>query len=264
MAYTKQTWLDAPSTATPLSAARLNYMEDGIAGAHAIAEAHPLQPDPHTQYQKESEKDQADGYAALTAGRLVAPARLGTGALSATVVLHGDGVWRSLGTSTHPDLASHDSLGLATQAELNAHAATTGHTHPDLAAHDTLGLATEADLTNAIAGRASSTDPRFTTVPHVFVTAAYALVASDPGKLIDVDAAAGVALSIPTFANVGIPVGSVIGWRQYGAGQITFTPLTGVTLRTEGGRNKSAGQNAEGTLTKRATNEWVLSGSVTT
>lgn len=30
MTYTKQVWQDAPSTATPLSAARLNYMEDGL------------------------------------------------------------------------------------------------------------------------------------------------------------------------------------------------------------------------------------------
>ncbi len=30
MVYTKQVWEDAPSTATPLSAARLNYIEEGI------------------------------------------------------------------------------------------------------------------------------------------------------------------------------------------------------------------------------------------
>lgn len=32
MAYTQQTWQDSPSTSTPLSAANLNHMEDGIAG----------------------------------------------------------------------------------------------------------------------------------------------------------------------------------------------------------------------------------------
>lgn len=30
MAYTKQTWSDLPSTTSPLNAARLNHMEDGI------------------------------------------------------------------------------------------------------------------------------------------------------------------------------------------------------------------------------------------
>src|SRR5687767_7306613 len=76
----------------------------------------------------------------------------------------------------HPDLATHDALGLATDAELTTHAGaadphtvyvkendanwvdltdsgeTSLHTHPgggahpDLAAHDTLGLATQTEL----------------------------------------------------------------------------------------------------------------------
>lgn len=37
MAYDEQTWANAPLTTSPLSAARLNHMEDGIAAAHVIA-----------------------------------------------------------------------------------------------------------------------------------------------------------------------------------------------------------------------------------
>lgn len=39
MAYNKQTWEDSPSTNTPISAARLGHMEDGIEGAHNLAGA---------------------------------------------------------------------------------------------------------------------------------------------------------------------------------------------------------------------------------
>lgn len=39
MAYTPQTWADSPATSSPLSAARLNTMEAGIAGAHTLADA---------------------------------------------------------------------------------------------------------------------------------------------------------------------------------------------------------------------------------
>lgn len=39
MSYIKQTWADAPSTSTPLSAARLTHMEDGIAAADGAAVA---------------------------------------------------------------------------------------------------------------------------------------------------------------------------------------------------------------------------------
>lgn len=34
--YTPQTWVNEPSTLTPLAAARLNYMEAGIAAANAL------------------------------------------------------------------------------------------------------------------------------------------------------------------------------------------------------------------------------------
>ena len=44
------------------------------------------------------------------------------------------------GAEPHPDLPQHDALGLATQAELDAHAATShGGTHPDLATHEGWG-----------------------------------------------------------------------------------------------------------------------------
>lgn len=36
MTYTKQTWVDGEAGGTPISAARLNYMEDGIAEANAV------------------------------------------------------------------------------------------------------------------------------------------------------------------------------------------------------------------------------------
>ena len=38
MPYTKQTWTDAPSTSTPISAARLNHVEDGVETAQNTAE----------------------------------------------------------------------------------------------------------------------------------------------------------------------------------------------------------------------------------
>lgn len=38
-AYTKQTWVDAPATTTPISAARLNYLEEGIETAQETGEA---------------------------------------------------------------------------------------------------------------------------------------------------------------------------------------------------------------------------------
>jgi hypothetical protein len=47
----------------------------------------------------------------------------------------------------HPGLEGHDALGLATQEELDAHAATAhGGSHPNLGEHDALGLTTQAEF----------------------------------------------------------------------------------------------------------------------
>jgi hypothetical protein len=70
------------------------------------------------------------------------------------------------GGGSHPDLATHDTLGLATDAELTTHAgAADPHTGYVLesdhtsAAHDTLGLTTDALLSTAISDHAGAADP---------------------------------------------------------------------------------------------------------
>jgi hypothetical protein len=39
MAYDKQTWADQPDTSTPITAARLSHLEDGIEAAAVVADA---------------------------------------------------------------------------------------------------------------------------------------------------------------------------------------------------------------------------------
>lgn len=106
--------------------------------------------DPHTGYQRESEKGLANGYASLDSGGTVPDAQIPAsiardselpdlaGHVAAAdphtgYVREADANWVDLtdsgettlhshaGGGAHPDLAAHDTLGLATQAELDAH-----------------------------------------------------------------------------------------------------------------------------------------------
>lgn len=110
---------------------------------------HAALADPHTGYQKESEKDQDSGYVGLAAAQ---------GARDGTKFLRDDGTWAAAG-GAHPDLATHDTLGLATQAELDAHAAA-GDPHAGYLQESVVsGLATPAITLGLAAAAGTGTTP---------------------------------------------------------------------------------------------------------
>lgn len=95
-------------------------------------------------------------------------------------------------------------------------------------------------------------------------TTAYTLVLADANTLVEGNSASALTFTVPPNSSVAFPVGTVVSLRQYGAGQVTVAAGSGVTIRSRGGALKLAGQYAEAALTKRATDEWVLSGDITT
>lgn len=94
------------------------------------------------------------------------------------------------------------------------------------------------------------------------VAGAYTLVASDLGKLVEVNSATAVSLTIPTD-SVSFTEGDRIDILQSGAGQVTLTPGAGVTLNTDSGKRKLLSQWAACTLIKRGANSWVAIGNLT-
>lgn len=93
-------------------------------------------------------------------------------------------------------------------------------------------------------------------------TSSYTLVAGDALKTVEMNSASANNLTIPPNSSVAFGVGTVVYVRQYGAGNTTLVAGSGVTIRSRGGALRMAGQYAEAMLTKRATDEWVLSGDV--
>lgn len=93
-------------------------------------------------------------------------------------------------------------------------------------------------------------------------TANYLLVATDPGSVIEMNVAAANTFTIQPNATVAIAVNSRVDVVQYGAGQTTFVPGAGVTIRSAGGKLKLTGQYSAASLYKRGTDEWMLFGDL--
>lgn len=92
----------------------------------------------------------------------------------------------------------------------------------------------------------------------------YTLVLGDAYELIEMEVSTANTLTIPTNASVPFPLGTQILVSQLGTGQTTITPAVGVTIRSSGGKTKTSAQYSMCTLIKRGTDEWYLSGDLTT
>jgi hypothetical protein len=93
-------------------------------------------------------------------------------------------------------------------------------------------------------------------------TASYTLVLGDAWKIVELNSASAVNLTVPPNSSVAFPVGTTIEVLQYGAGQVTLVAGSGVTLRAPGSRLKTTGQYSSASLRKRATDEWVVAGDL--
>jgi hypothetical protein len=94
-------------------------------------------------------------------------------------------------------------------------------------------------------------------------TGAYTLASGDAGKLVTVNAASPVIVTIPTNASVPFAVGSHIDFIQLGAGQVTISGSVGVTINYTPG-NKLRTQYAGASCIKIATDTWCLVGDIST
>ena len=87
----------------------------------------------------------------------------------------------------------------------------------------------------------------------------YTLVASDAGKFVTLDNAAAITLTVPASWSAG--TGSVVHLMQKGAGQVTVAGDTGVTVNTQGAKDKIKGQWGVATLLFLGSDEWVFFGN---
>jgi len=91
--------------------------------------------------------------------------------------------------------------------------------------------------------------------------ATYTLGLSDLSKLVVMNNSSSMTVTIPSEANVSFTVGDRIDVTRYGTGSLTFDSQSGVSLRSTPGLKLRA-QYSTATLTKLATNEWLIVGDL--
>lgn len=96
---------------------------------------------------------------------------------------------------------------------------------------------------------------------------AYTAVLADAGRVIEMNNAAAMTLTIPPNSAVAYPIGTRMRGVRLGAGALTIAQGAGVVLRNKieaaGTTNRTIpAQYGEWQLYKRATDEWVLTGDI--
>lgn len=89
----------------------------------------------------------------------------------------------------------------------------------------------------------------------------YTFALTDANKLVISSGGSAAEFTVPPNGDVAFPIGTRIDLFQSGGGQLEIAPGSGVTINVISTDTLFlAGQYAEATLTKYATNTWVLTG----
>lgn len=112
------------------------------------------------------------------------------------------------------------------------------------------------------AGQADITVDNRCAVPATRTTTSETLALTDAGAIVLCSNASAQTLTVPPNSSVAFDVGTVIVVKQMGAGIVTIAEGAGVNVRSFNDLYDLAGQYAECSLVKIATDEWALSGNL--
>jgi hypothetical protein len=129
-----------------------------------------------------------------------------------------------------------------------------------------IDTAVTADLTTAqTLTNKSLTSPRINLGITTDTSTSYTTVLADNGKLITLSNASAITATIPPNGSVAYPVGAQLNFVQLGAGQVTFTQGSGVTIVSTGATAsapKTRAQYSSATAIQVSTNTWLVAGDI--
>jgi hypothetical protein len=121
-------------------------------------------------------------------------------------------------------------------------------------------LSDQTDLQSALNAKLEAATP---VTINAQTGTTYTLVLGDAGKLVTLANGSAITLTVPANSSAAFPVGTVIALAQLDAGLVTVAGDAGVTINgTTPGDEDLTGQWITATLTKLATNNWLLSGGL--
>ena len=90
---------------------------------------------------------------------------------------------------------------------------------------------------------------------------AYTAALTDNNKIISLDNSSAITLTVPLNSSVAFPVGAMVNFIQLGAGEVSVTGASGVSVSSPNGY-KTRAQYSLATVIKLDTNSWVLIGDI--
>ena len=90
----------------------------------------------------------------------------------------------------------------------------------------------------------------------------YTPVISDAGKALTFSSSSNITLTISSDSTTNYNIGQTLLIIQKGSGVVTVSNGSGVTINSKNNYKKTAGQFSEARLLKTASNEWLLSGDL--
>lgn len=154
----------------------------------------------------------------------------------------------------------------STTVQATAVAGTTTLTLPaatdTLVARDTTDTLTNKTLTSPTLNTPTINDARQNLTLNAQTGTTYTTVLTDNGRLVTLNNAASITVTVPLNSSVAFPTGAIVNIQQIGAGQVTVVGASGVTLNGTGTRTRA--QWSAASLVKTATDTWTLIGDITT